>query len=75
MLRFNLASSCPVNAVWNVYSVSYKRVAGSVLPVDGSVTASWDLKDENGVPVATGVYYLRVVTASNPVVQKILVRR
>ncbi len=44
----------------DVYTTAFRKVDGFSQKVSGNGTLSWDLKDMDGIPVADGLYYLRV---------------
>lgn len=62
-IRFTLPSALPVSA--DVYSVDGSRVrslARDQIMVPGANVLAWDGRADNGQPVASGVYLVRVVT-------------
>jgi hypothetical protein len=74
-LHFELQSPGQVNLA--IYDASGKRVATLVdsdLPA-GDYSINWDANDALGEPVASGVYFARVISAGRIFRQKILVVR
>lgn len=56
-----------------VYTVTGNLV--KTFPVSGTNGLNWDLKDEQGKPVANGVYLLRLEGAGVPISEKVVVMR
>jgi len=66
------------NVKWSVFTTAFRKVVGGDLSVNNWGYVVWDLKDKNGAPVASGLYYIRIeVLGSQPTNQifKILVLR
>jgi len=62
-LKINLEANpnCPKTVRIAVYTTAYRKVYDSTQVVASRNTVwSWDTKDMKGVPVASGVYYIRV---------------
>lgn len=73
-VRVNLLSSCPVTADWSVYTLAYRKVYGERVEVNGPKTAAWNLRDDKGVPVGAGLYFLKFeALGGNPVLRKVMV--
>jgi hypothetical protein len=73
-VKFNLLSSCPQTVDWGVYTITSRMIYGETAEVNGPKTAVWDLKDQKGVAVGIGIYYVKVkVPGGNPAVLKVLV--
>jgi hypothetical protein len=72
-VKFDLLSSCPQKVTWRVFTSSYRKVYAETMEVNGPRTAVWDLKDEKGRLVASGLYVIRVQSDGNePVYRKVL---
>lgn len=62
----------PSSLHWGVYTTAFRRIAGDNLPISGTTTITWDLRDKFGDPVANGLYYIRVEIEGKPPALKIL---
>ena len=66
-------------ATWTVYTLGFRKIYGQSQPIPGNYgILSWDLLDNWGVPVANGLYYIRVQVAgqdSGKKIVKVLVLR
>jgi hypothetical protein len=45
---------------WSVFTLSFRKIVGGELSVNGEGKIQWDLLDRMGSPVADGLYYLKV---------------
>lgn len=45
---------------WSVFTTAFRKVAGGTASVTGTGMIQWNLEDNSGKPVASGLYYLRV---------------
>jgi hypothetical protein len=59
--------------VYNVTGASVRHLITQVSIPAGSHTVSWDGKDDNGEPVATGLYMVVVLEAGHAEIKKVLV--
>ncbi len=52
----------PGNAVlsFDIFTTAFRKIGGGSSPISGKVTLSWNLRDQEDLPVANGLYYLRV---------------
>ncbi len=48
------------NLTWAVFTIAFRKVNEGFQPVSGSNFLTWNLEDKGGVPVADGLYYIRV---------------
>lgn len=65
------------NVRLNIYGVNgqlVRRVVSGELPA-GKYTASWDLRDENGLRVKAGVYFLELIAPDGRASSKIVITR
>lgn len=58
--RFVTFNHLPPRAKFKVYTVSGVLVASFEKPDDGTQYATWDLQNDNGLPVASGLYYIHI---------------
>mgnify|MGYP002277268603 FL=1 len=58
--RFVTFNHLPPRANFKIYTVSGVLVASFQKPDDGTQYATWDLQNDNGLPVASGLYYVHV---------------
>jgi hypothetical protein len=73
MLKFNLLTSCPTTARWDVYTVAYTWIYGETVQVNGAQTVGWNLRDNKGARVSVGMYYVKVSSGSDKVTLKSIV--
>jgi hypothetical protein len=62
----------------DVFTLTFRKVASQTLPMSGTQTILWDLRDIMGVQVANGLYYVRIQVAgvqSSTKILKVLVLR
>jgi hypothetical protein len=45
---------------WAVFSVAFRKINSGTLNLPSGGTFQWDVKDKAGIPVARGLYYLRL---------------
>jgi hypothetical protein len=64
-VMIDLLTSCPQQTHWAVYTSGYRKVYEESLLVDGPRTVVWDLRDDKGVPVAGGMYFIRVQSGNS----------
>lgn len=70
-----IIAGLPRSATIEVYSLGGERVR-SLEEFDGDGGAPWDLTDENGEPIPSGIYLIRVETdGQDPVFTKVAVIR
>ncbi len=52
----------PGNAVlsFDVFTTAFRKIGCASFPISGKTTLSWNLRDHEDLPVANGLYYLRV---------------
>lgn len=76
VLRFN-APSVAQPVTLSVHDISGRRVAALLSDVllCGPQLLTWDLRDDSGAEIASGVYLVRLVAGSDAVTQKLLVLR
>lgn len=49
------------SAQWDVFTTSFRKIFSASAAIPGNAaTLAWDLRDESNVPVANGLYYIRV---------------
>ena len=60
MVKFDLLSSCPTSVNWSVLTSAFRMIYGETVAVNGSKTVAWNLKDQKGVAVGIGLYYVKV---------------
>lgn len=64
---------------WDVFTAAYRKIFSGEQSIHSSTTLQWNLADEKGSPVASGIYYLRIkadgINGRTVVVKKILVLR
>jgi hypothetical protein len=72
-LWFNVQTTQSTQVEWSVFTLSLRKVYQNSHSVDGQATIAWNLKDNSGVPVADGLYYLRVKAGSTVKVMKVLI--
>ncbi|HVZ81885.1 MAG TPA: GH116 family glycosyl hydrolase [bacterium] len=53
-----------LNVHWSVFTTAFRKVRDGNAMIYGKGDVYWDLKDRSGVPVAKGLYYLRVEAGS-----------
>jgi hypothetical protein len=58
--RFVTFNHLPPRAKFKIYTISGVLVSSFEKPDDGTQYASWDLQNDNGLPVASGLYYIHV---------------
>jgi hypothetical protein len=56
-----------------IYSFDGRRIYGAELPAGGGRIA-WDGRTDAGLPVAAGVYFVRVVEAGRAVMERRVIR-
>ncbi len=58
---------------WSVFTTAFRKILDIPQPIAGtSVVLSWDLNDNWGVPVANGLYFIRVQVTGPVKISKIL---
>ena len=66
----------PSTVQWSVFTLSFRKIIGGEVSINGTGAVVWDLKDKSGTKVADGIYYLRIeVQGPQPTVKifKILI--
>ena len=58
--RFVTFNHLPPRAKFKIYTVSGVLVASFDKPDDGTQYATWNLQNDNGLPVASGLYYVHI---------------
>jgi hypothetical protein len=53
-----------------IYTLTFRKIKSQEDTIYGSQNLRWDLKDDAGVQVANGVYYVRIKVAGNKPVTK-----
>jgi len=59
---------------WDVFTAAFRRINGGIVP-SGNPNIQWNLKDDSAIPVANGLYYIRVQAGGYKVIRKVLVVR
>jgi len=71
-IRFSLAGESPVElAVYDIAGRHVRQLVGATLAA-GFHDAAWDGRDDRGVPVASGLYFYRLVTPERTAVRKMV---
>jgi hypothetical protein len=68
----------PATVTMDVFTLSFRKVASETVSVESAKTLLWDTKDILGIPVANGLYYVRIHIAgiqSTTTIVKVLVLR
>ena len=63
---------------WSVFTTAYRKVRSERSSSRGNQRIIWDLTDSKGKPVASGVYYLRILVTgprNMEVLRKVMVLR
>ncbi len=58
--RFVTFNHLPSRAKFKIYTVSGILLRSFEKPDDGTQYATWDLQNDNGLPVASGLYYIHI---------------
>lgn len=70
--------SKPSTVQWSVFTQAFRKIRSGETFIDQTGTIQWDLRDDQGMPVADGLYFIRVkVTGGQTTVKifKVLVIR
>jgi hypothetical protein len=59
-VAFTVQASGAQNVSFEVFTSALRKIMGTTLSYYPGEVFKWDLRDRFGVPVASGVYYLRV---------------
>jgi hypothetical protein len=71
-ITFNVQVPGESTVTLDVFTLAFRKIYSQTVQADGPLTLQWDLRDVSGVPVANGVYYVRIHVTGNPSVTKIL---
>jgi hypothetical protein len=59
-LNLNAGTNCPKKVRLAVYTAAYRKIYAETVQINGPQIWVWDLIDNQGAPIARGVYYLHV---------------
>jgi len=60
LVTLEISAACAKSLRWTLFTTAYRRVAGGEMTVLGRSAWRWDLRDDKGRAVASGLYYLSV---------------
>ncbi len=64
-VNVGIQGSGTITGTWTVFTTAFRKVASGTILLSNGGALQWDLKDSSGVPVASGLYYLRISVKSD----------
>jgi hypothetical protein len=59
-ITFTVSAPEVSTVTMDVFTLAFRKITGETIQAHGPTTFQWNLKDISGVPVANGVYYVRI---------------
>jgi hypothetical protein len=71
-VTFQVQSPSPSRVVLEVFTLAFRKIATQNMQINGNQTIQWNLKDNKGVRVADGMYYVRIQITGSKSTTKVI---